>query len=67
MSCQKIQHELQQIRKSESLKYSNNIGSIAFGSFAVKIGNKTLNSAIVNRVAANTDLPMELSSENGTQ
>ena len=42
-------------------------GSIAFGSFAVQIGNTALNSSTVNTIVANTDLPLVLSSVNNTQ
>jgi hypothetical protein len=54
--------------RSAHLSNPNNIsGSIEFGSFAVKIGSKTLNSSIVNTIDGNKDLPLVLSSVNGTQ
>ena len=42
-------------------------GSIVIGSFAVMIGSKTLNSSIVNTIDGSKDLPLVLSSLNGTQ
>lgn len=55
------------VRASHLSRPSNITGSIEFGSFTVKIGSKTLNSSIVNNVAAETNLPVVLSSTNGTQ
>lgn len=54
--------------QARHLSNPNNItGSIAFGSFAVKIGDTTLNSSIVNTIGGNRDLPLVFSSVNGTQ
>lgn len=54
--------------RASHLSNPNNItGSIVFGSFAVKIGSTTLNSSIVNTIGGNKDLPLVLSSVNGTQ
>ena len=55
------------VRASHQSNPNNITGSLAFASFTVKIGNSTLNSSVVNTIAANTDLPLVLSSLNGTQ
>ena len=55
------------VNSTHLIRPSNITGSIASGSFTVKIGNKTLNSTIVNTIAGITNLPLELSSVNATQ
>lgn len=55
------------VRASHQSNPNNITGSLASASFAVKIGNTTLNSTAINTIAANTDLPLVLSSVNGTQ
>jgi hypothetical protein len=55
------------VRASHQSNPNNVTGSIDFASFTAKIGNTTLNSTSINVIAANTDLPLVLSSVNGTQ
>ena len=54
-------------RGSHTRETNRTTGSLAFGSFVVTIGNTTLNSSNVNYVAESIDLPLVLSSLNGTQ
>ena len=55
------------VRASHTSNPNNITGAIEAALFAVKIGNKTLNSTAVNAIAATVDLPVELTSTNGTE